>query len=68
MTLVADILRHEIMSPIGWNVISAASHMDLEPHQLQALLDGAPVTNDVAQKLETAGFATAKFWMELNDA
>ena len=45
-------------------VAEAASKLGVPPETLQRVLDGhAPVTPDLARRLEAVGWSTAEFWL-----
>lgn len=61
-----EIIRAEIMEPLGLTVEYAAQHFGVPADMLAAVLAGcAPITQELAQGLEQAGYSTARFWLAL---
>ncbi|WP_415834451.1 HigA family addiction module antitoxin [Kerstersia similis] len=61
-----EILREDVIAALGLSVTDAACRFGIEVSALQAVLDGrAAVDADLAQRLETAGFSTARTWLAM---
>lgn len=61
-----EIIRAEIMEPLGLTVENAARRFSVPVGVLTAVLAGStPVSQELAQGLEQAGYSTARFWLAL---
>ena len=61
-----DIIRFEVIEPLGLSIDAAAAKLAISPADLVPILDGqAPITDELAQGLERAGWSTARLWMAL---
>lgn len=61
-----EIIHTEIMEPLGLTVEDAAQRFGVSADMLTAVLAGSmPITQELAQGLEQAGYSTARFWLAL---
>lgn len=61
-----ELLREDVLSPLGLEVTVAAQRLGLSRTSLSRVLNGhAGISPDLAVRLERAGVSTARFWMTL---
>ncbi|HBO0859777.1 HigA family addiction module antidote protein [Pseudomonas aeruginosa] len=56
-----EALREDILPALGMNVQELAAHIGYSPDDLSSVVNGqAPITADLAHRLELSGIATAR--------
>lgn len=61
-----ELLREDVLAPLGMNVTEAASRLAISRVTLSRILNGkAGISPDLAVRLERAGVSTARFWLTL---
>ena len=59
-------LREFCLEPLGLSVSQAAHTLDISPRELHLILAcHAPVSSELALKLERAGWSTSRMWLAL---
>ena len=62
----AKTLRDEVIVPLGLSIEKFAANLDVPAASLGLVTNGrSAITAELAQKLEAAGFSTARFWLAL---
>lgn len=61
-----EILREDVLRPLGLDVTEAAHRLSLSRTSLSRVINGhAGISLDLAVRLERAGVSSARFWMTL---
>lgn len=61
-----EILREDVLEPLGLAVTDAAERLGMARPSLSRVLNGKTgISPDLAIRLERAGISTARFWMNL---
>ncbi len=61
-----EMLREDVLVPLGLEVTEAAQRLGLARTTLSRLINGkSGISPDLAIRLERAGVSTARFWMNL---
>jgi len=61
-----EILREDVIVPLGIDVTEAARRLSMSRPALSRVLNGrAGISPDLAVRLERAGVGTARVWMQL---
>ena len=59
-------LKDEEIAPLGLSIEEFAANLDVPAASLDLVARGrSDITKELAHKLETAGFSTARFWLAL---
>lgn len=61
-----ETLRDDVIVPLGLSIEEFAANLDVPAASLDLVARGrSGITDELAHKLEAAGFSTAKFWLAL---
>ncbi|EEX34092.1 putative antidote protein [Vibrio campbellii] len=62
---VGEVLHLEFMQPMGLTVLELARLLDIQDSQAQELLNGHPISEEMATRLASAFGNTPEFWSKL---
>lgn len=61
-----EVLKEDVLVPLGLTVTEAAARLSMTRDSLSRVVNGrAPISPDLALRLEHAGISSARFWMNL---